>query len=255
MSHLYALVIGINDYVGISKLSKAVDDANKMESFLKKQLGSSLKIKKLTNSQATRSGIIQGFKHFKSAGNTDICLLYFSGHGSQVEPPSTWEGKYNEGDFESIVCYDSRQSGGYDLVDKELAYLIWENTRQAAHVCVIMDCCHSGDNTREEEEEEAAIKTAAPYLGDKDISSYYGYSNGSTYPPKRSHVLLAACQANSTARDGIFTTYLLHVLEANSDESYRSIFDKLKSKLSQNGIKQSPYLSSSGLESQLFLKN
>ncbi|HMQ47204.1 MAG TPA: caspase family protein [Saprospiraceae bacterium] len=255
MPNLYALLIGINDYAGISKLSKAVDDANKMESFLKKQLGSSLKLKKLTDSQATRNGIIHGFKHFKSAGSSDICLLYFSGHGSQVEPPSGWESKYNEGDFESVVCYDSRQAGGYDLVDKELAYLIWENTRQAGHLCVIMDCCHSGDNTREEDDVAGAIKTAAPYLGDKDVSAYYGYNPGSTYPPKRSHVLLAACQSNSTARDGVFTSYLLHVLESDFDESYRSIFDKLKSKLSQNGIKQSPYLSSSGLESKVFLKN
>ncbi len=77
-----------------------------------------------------------------------MVLFYYSGHGSQERtPPEFWHLEPDRLD-ETLVCYDSRLPGNYDLADKELAKLIAHVARNNPHVVVILDSCHSGSGTR-----------------------------------------------------------------------------------------------------------
>ena len=115
----------------------------------------------LRNEQATREAVIDGFRgHLAGAGPGDVTLFYYAGHGSQEQAPEQfWHLEPDRLD-ETLVCYDSRTPGCWDLADKELARLIDEVTDRAGHVAVILDCCHSGAGTRGELAEGVTIRRA-----------------------------------------------------------------------------------------------
>ena len=98
---------------------------------------------------ATRDQVISGFDFFGAATDGDICLLYYSGHGSRVESLEGMTALAPNGVLHSMVCHDSRAEGGMDLVDKELSYLIWKTVEgKDVHFVSIMDCCYAKTNTR-----------------------------------------------------------------------------------------------------------
>jgi hypothetical protein len=103
----------------------------------------------LTNAQATPRGIIDAWRsHLGQARPADVALFYYSGHGAYEHPPPEFWDFEPDTKNETLVCYDSRLSGGWDLADKELAQLIAEVAANGPHVTVILDCCHSGSGTR-----------------------------------------------------------------------------------------------------------
>jgi uncharacterized caspase-like protein len=112
-----------------------------------------LHIRSLQNERATRASIIAGFReHLASAGKDDVALFYYCGHGSQEPAPEEfWHLEPDRMD-ETLVCYDSRQPGQWDLADKELGKLINDLASRAGRVLVILDCCHSGSGTHGEDE-------------------------------------------------------------------------------------------------------
>ena len=106
-------------------------------------------IKLLINEQAIRENGIAGFrKHLQQASESDVALFYFSGHGSQEYAHEVFWNVEPDRLNETLVCYDSRALGGWDLADKELNFLIKEVSNNNAHVVVILDCAHSGSGTR-----------------------------------------------------------------------------------------------------------
>ena len=50
---------------------------------------------------------------------------------------------------ETVVLVDSRSTGGWDLADKELSGLLAGVSGSVGHLLVVLDCCHSGDGTRD----------------------------------------------------------------------------------------------------------
>lgn len=247
MKTIFAVLVAIDQYQGAPKLRNAKKDMDAFHSFLVKHKGSSTKlnVKPLRDSQATKSNIIRSFDHFKRAGSDDVCLFYFAGHGSVVTQPPE-ELSHLEREFQSIVCYDSRGSGGFDLTDKELSYLIWnavgnKHFSNNGHFIAIMDCCHAGDNTRDDEEAEL-VRTVAPAMS-KDVSNYYGYRNTrGSYPPRASHIQLAACDSHEKAGDGVFTGHLIAAL-SNGMMPYRNLTNELCNRISGRTNKpQNPQL-------------
>ncbi|MCB0638750.1 MAG: caspase family protein, partial [Lewinella sp.] len=108
----------------------------------------------------TRANIVAAFDHFKAAdpAKGDYCLFYYSGHGSFVNAPEVFADYEPSGEMQTIVCLDSREEGNRDLLDKELGYLIAKaldgkvpEDGPKVHFLSIMDCCHSGSNTRGDE--------------------------------------------------------------------------------------------------------
>ena len=171
MKTIYALLIGIDDYPPpIPKLGGCVNDIREMRQYLEervdpgnRELEQALKIKALADKEATRDAVIQAFKnHLGQAGAEDVALFCYSGHGSQQQAPEQFWHLEPDHLEETLVCYDSRTEGSWDLTDKELAKLITEVSSQGAQVVVLLDCCHSGSGTRAPELAETAVRRAQP---------------------------------------------------------------------------------------------
>lgn len=292
---LYAAFIGINAYP-TNKLFACVQDVLKMDQFLRKfttQQGSDkfeyapaywlaphdnelsllegLPQKKNAPSweKATYTNIKDQnhgpFAHLKQAQPGDICLLYYSGHGSYVEAPEVFWGDKSNRRNETIVCVDSRYNpNARDLIDKEMAYLIWDalsdpadpkKLKENVHCLVIMDCCHSGSNFRDDEidpkkirfRNESAAKNrikAKEYLGWEE-GFFELDGEGRAKFPIAPYVHLAAARddekALETNEGGLFSTCLLKQLEAGgTGRTYRDLMSSLRIEVRNRADKQNP---------------
>lgn len=194
------------------------------------------------------------FSHFNDAKEGDICVFYYSGHGSQTEAPP----EFGKPMMETIVCVDSRDENSTtarDLIDKELAWLLWKTfSAKAAHVLVLMDCCHSGNNTRSLKNETDVRFRFIPsernkipyeqYLGYGD-AGFYNNTGGKISIKIPRYVHLAACRddekAQETMQGGLFTNRLLEALRAGGTaRSYRQLMQGLTISVGNRAERQTP---------------
>lgn len=302
---IYAILIGINDYP-VRPLGGCINDVLAISSFFSKMaqpnpISSSdlvdlafnplyllaplldedtkavqeagLDIKTLK--RPTRNNIIEAFKHFEQAQseNGDICLLYYSGHGSYQKAPPQLRFDKDLPQVETLVCLaDEAGTEATEIVDKELGYLIYESTKgkihteggKGIHFLTIMDCCYSGDNTRGSTTTQRRYNpmgTTTPieaYIGfdrQKALNAlpdyFYQLSNdGKTLKTLEvPHQSLAATQDNELAneryiegvRRGIFTTILLKTLQSNGIfNTYHDIMSRVAIQLQQMVSDQNP---------------
>jgi uncharacterized protein (TIGR03437 family) len=76
----HALLIGIDDYSSLPKLSSAVNDARSLEAELRDKYGFETRL--LTDRQATRQDILKALSYYRRAlHEDDDLLIYFAGHG------------------------------------------------------------------------------------------------------------------------------------------------------------------------------
>jgi pimeloyl-ACP methyl ester carboxylesterase len=253
---LFALLVGINQYKSssISTLSGCINDVEAVEKLLTQQFTHlSPHILKLTNEDATRQNIIDGFKkHLKQAQKGDIVYFHYSGHGSREDAPEAFWQYFPEKKNETIVCYDSRQNGVYDLADKELAVLIAEVAQKQPHIVIFLDCCHSGSGSRTSLRLGASRQTEADN-STRTVDSYLnsGFSNLQDLSlPVAEHILLSACKASETAKEtnddrpvmGLFTaTFIETITQTGLDISYAELFQKIRAKIRHTG-KQEPQI-------------
>jgi hypothetical protein len=270
--NLYALLVGIDDYPPpVPRLYGCVNDITAFESYLNGRVASGefkLHLRKLTDSQATRQVVIDGFRqHLKQAGMNDVVLFYYTGHGSQeLAPEEFWPiepDKMNE----TLVCWDSRTPDGMDLADKELALLIAEVEEKGAHFVIVMDCCHSGSGTRDAVQFNS-IRQAPADNRMRSIDTYLfpatrmmqaraqaeapkGKTSGWQTLPHGRHVLLAACQDVQTAKEhyaegkswGAFSFFLRDTLQsASSTLTYRDVFKQAQARVRAGVRDQAPQL-------------
>ncbi len=258
MKSIYALLVGINDYPSpISKLEGCVHDIQEMKSYLESRIRTdspngdeSLSVETLLDAEATRDAVIRAFRdHLGQARTDDVALFYFSGHGSQEQAPEEfWHLEPDHLD-ETLVCYDSRTTEGWDLADKELAKLISEVADSGAHVVVVLDCCHSGSGTRDPAAAETATRRTPTDLRKRPLESFLfspeeiqniagrrdldGRRSGWSFQGQ--HILLAACQDHEEAREiyggeairGAFSYFLGETLRnIEGDITYRDLFER-----------------------------
>ncbi len=280
---IYALLVGINDYPKpIRQLYGCVNDVNAMHAFLENYVNVNSYIYKpllLLNAYATRNGIINGFKnHLMQASANDAVVFYYSGHGSQQDtPPEFWHiepDKLNE----TIVCYDSRTNGSWDLADKEISKLIYDLAATNPHITIILDCCHSGGSTRANVVARQAIKdervrpynsfiTTAEQLSDlapvKVRSNVKPLKKFVSLPIGR-HLLLSACLSSELAQElpiegnrrGIFSYYLLDTLQrSQGNVTYRNLFNRADALVRSHISLQTPQIDATDITDidQLFL--
>ncbi|MFK7732941.1 MAG: caspase family protein, partial [Pseudomonadales bacterium] len=147
MTNIHALLVGINDYSPeVGALRGCVNDVGLMQEYLRSSYKENqLRIETLTDADATRDNIISQFRnHLAKAGESDVVLFQFAGHGARWSSADEFRHLFPDGKDEGLVCYDSRKNGQYDLADKELAVLLAEVAAQNPHITVLLDCCHSG---------------------------------------------------------------------------------------------------------------
>lgn len=273
---VYALLVGINDYpIDHHKLSGCLNDVQAIETYLTQRFQNDpnhqLKLSILTDQQATRQGVIDGFEHFAKAKKGDVCLFYYTGHGSRSTSPKEFMHIDIDGMNESLVCYDSRLEGGRDLLDKELSYLIWKYTHQKdVHFLAMFDCCHAGNNTKDVNMKPRMAERNLTPLKLESLLGFSEYKKGGTNeaptytPPRGIHVAFAAARANETAKEtqingvqrGIFTYNLIEVLEQLGGKvSYRELVSSLKVRIANRVGGQTPQLDASRKEDEnaLFL--
>ena len=135
---IYALLVGIDDYPRpIPSLQGCVNDLDAFAAYLSERVakdnGVALNLKTLRNGEATREAVIDGFRtHLGKARKGDVAVFCYSGHGSQEQAPQEfWTIEPDHLD-ETLVCFDSRNSGNWDLADKELAKLIKRSRSERA---------------------------------------------------------------------------------------------------------------------------
>ena len=129
--NIYALLVGIDKYQDpVPSLQGCVNDITAIAQYLEERVTQDqdqLHLHILQDREATRQAIIDGFRqHLCNAQSNDVVLFYYSGHGSQEQAPQEFWHLEPDKLNETLVCYDSRQEGGWDLADKELAKLITE---------------------------------------------------------------------------------------------------------------------------------
>lgn len=263
MSKLYALLVGINEYhprSGVSSLAGCVNDMRSVKKFIKKQYAElEPDCEELTNAQATRANIITAFRSqlVDKATAGDTVLFFYAGHGSYTQSASSFKKFDPLLQDETLVCYDSRLSGKYDLTDKEIAVLLSE-IEEGVHIAVIADSCHSASLTRSQRpNQEATTGPKARHTPgtneDRALESYllkpdnFYATQASVQIPRSKHVLMSACSRDELAWEtedqrGLFTTSLLKVLKQNPNISYRDLFARVRSLVYYTDQNQLPTL-------------
>lgn len=258
--NLYSLIVGINDYQFVTKLGGCVNDANRVNQYFESVTKNSefeYHPLILTDAKATKKNIEDAFlNHLTQAGENDVVVYYFSGHGAQENSDPVWNRFESDGGLETQVCYDSRDDNGTpDLADKELRYLIHQVSLKNPHIVVISDSCHSGDNTRtdlvkrklNEEFDEDGNIIASRLSGfslkrswdkfcfsDKISKDLVGNAAVlSDVLPQGRHIQMSACKDRELAYEmrgsGIFTSMLLNVLERSEGNiSYTDLRQRIR---------------------------
>lgn len=251
---LYALLVGIDDYPHpVPKLYGCVRDVNYLYEFLKKNFRDRLEVEILKDSDASRENIIKMFRqHLGKAGQEDVAFFHYSGHGSRELSAPRFKEFFPESRDETLVCHDSRKSGGLDLADKELAVLLWEVAKKNPHLAVSLDCCHSGSGTRTADDFKlAAVRKTGewqpgyPRPMETYLDGYYEKMD-TIYIPKSKHILMAACDRTQTAKEtydrrGVFSTASMDVLARTGPGiSYADLFVRCRSSVLKMANDQTP---------------
>lgn len=251
MQTLHALLIAINDYPK-SPLQGCINDLNNFKTTIAafcKAKGYSFNPLELTNQDATSDKIEKAYELFQTAKAGDTCLIYYSGHGYRIAAEA---GVWTDGDsfHEAIATYDADSPTGRGLVNKELAYLFWKNTRHSneLHLIEIFDCCHAGGITRAIGDQPAQARTIPSQITPLPQQEYRGVTeyikNGNRLAaPVARRVLLSASTGKETSkevyfdnkRQGAFTTAICEILkEENYDVSYRELIEKARTRVKNN---------------------
>jgi Caspase domain len=277
---IYALLVGIDRYADApnpqdtpKRLTGCVNDVDVFREYLEQKSqrdGRELCSNVLLNEKATRDAVIRGFReHLCQANSQDTAIFYYSGHGSrEIVSPELKKFLQLGADLdpmmlETLVCWDSRTEESYDLVDKELAVLIAEVSQKQPEIVIILDCCHSGGLLRSNNN---SVRRCSPRKNvDRPLDSFvFGWEQVSDLFPsanldrtksnwltglESNYILLAACRSDQKALEdphrkrGVFSYFLTDSLQqANSQFSYRDIFNRTNVRVQTSYPQQSPQI-------------
>ena len=140
-----ALLVGINRYrIPGADLRGCVNDVKNLKSALTRYYGFADKdIQTLTDLQATKKAMQSGItKLIGKARAGDVLLLHYSGHGSNVPDQNG-----DEADGRDEILCPTDLDWQDPLLDDWLR-VEFDKLPDGVNFTVIMDCCHSGTNTR-----------------------------------------------------------------------------------------------------------
>lgn len=266
---LHALLVGINEYhpeSGVRSLRGCVNDVRAMARTLTEVYSvPAEQIVTLANEAATRAAIEEAFRTHLiapalawaarqgiSADGPPRCLFYFSGHGSQARDLSLQE---PDGMDETIVAWDSRTPGVFDIRDWELGAWLDAIADAGGDASVILDCCHAGSGTRDDEDLPLA-RACPPDLRRPPSVRPPAATRGTTQDagalPR--HVLLAGCRDRELARElavpegtgtawrGAMSFYLQEALYGRRSVplTWRELHEQMRARVRQTYWQQTP---------------
>lgn len=192
---IWVLLVGVSDYQQLPNLKYTDDDAFKLNSFFKSPEGGALPDNQITiliDSDATQNKILKELQLMsKKAGEDDLILFYFSGHG--------FVGSFVPHDYER---------GGETLIKHNEVVEILKGSKAKSRV-VIADACHAGSMNTKSASCESILAT------------YYNAFRKST----GGTVLLLSSKADEISlesqglRQGLFSHFLLKGLNGKADKN------------------------------------
>jgi hypothetical protein len=190
-----ALLIGINRYqMAGADLRGCVNDVIDIGAVLTEYCGFMKKdIAVLTDAKATKKAIEAGIKALVKGGKKgDELLLHYSGHGSNVPD----DDNKDEADGRDEILCPTDLDWNDPMRDDWLRTTL-DGLKAGVTLTVIMDCCHSGTNTR------AVLPPDAPVI-QRYLPSPWGLAaveSGRSMPKKVSGQLRRSSRSTRAAQD------------------------------------------------------
>ena len=207
----------------------------------------------LTNSKATKSGIVNAFNSLiNRSQKDDIIYIHFSGHGQMM---TDMNGDEKDGLDESWIPYDAylkycaKDRGEKHLSDDEIAaFLSRLHTKigDGGAIAVVVDACHSGDSTRDLCESDSIVVRGI------DVDFVIpGKRTKTSARSSESWLTLSACQDFQLNQEYNGVGKLTHILANNwrnyvgkSDQAiYQSIDETYETRKYKGPVAQNPRLS------------
>ena len=240
-----ALLIGINEYaIPGANLRGCVNDVALVANALRELYGfSDGDITLLTDSAATRAAIESGIEGLVgSARPGDVLYLHYSGHGSNVP-----DRNHDEDDGRDEILCPHDLDWNTPLTDDWLR-TTFDRLDPGATLTVVMDCCHSGTNTRAPVLEApgdapAVLQRFLPNPDDLDRGGGHTgrlrrtrrrTDDGDVHDVDIVETLLSGCRDDQTSADaaiagsynGALTYFLVRALRQNPTVSYRTVHER-----------------------------
>ena len=189
-----AFLVGINRYqIAGADLRGCVNDVKDLSAALVEFHGfKKSDITVLTDPAATKKAMQAGIKALiRDSKKGDVALVHYSGHGSHVPDDN---GDESDGRDEILCPADLDWD---DPLRDDWLRTTLDGVKAGVNLTVIMDCCHSGTNTRAILPPDAPIKER--YL--PSPSSLKAVESGRSEPRKISSELRSSPRAARKARD------------------------------------------------------
>lgn len=261
-----AVLIGINKYqVPGSDLNGCVNDVKNLSGVLKTYYGFTDKdITTLTDLKATKKAMQAAIeKLIKGGKKGDTLLLHYSGHGSNVPDDNGDEADHRD----EILCPTDLDWN--DTLRDDWLRKTFDKLRAGVSLTVIMDCCHSGTNTRAILPPDAPVRERflpcpldlmATESGRKLRGTLRGRLGKAPRGGKRrsdivhadiQEMLITGCRDTQTSADahiggtynGALTYYLVEsIKDAGGKLTYRELHQRTAAKLKAEDFDQVPQL-------------
>jgi metacaspase-1 len=261
-----ALLIGINRYkIPGADLRGCVNDVKNMQAVLTQMYGFANKdVTVLTDFAATTKAMKAAMsKLVRDARPGDVLLLHYSGHGSNVVDVSG-----DEPDRRDEILCPTDLDWQKPLLDDWLRST-FDRLRSGVNLTVIMDCCHSGTNTRvllppdapsiprflpnplDIMAAESGRKLRGKVKGSLRVSAAAKRKKSDIVDANILELLVTGCRDTQTSADayiggsynGALTYCLVETLKAGGGNiSYRKLHDGTIKRLKQGGYDQVPQL-------------
>jgi hypothetical protein len=261
-----AVLIGINRYqVPGADLRGCVNDVKNLAQALTTYYGFSAQdITSLTDMQATKKSMQSAIHKLVASGKKgDTLLLHYSGHGSNVPDDNGDEADHRD----EILCPTNLDWN--DPLRDDWLRTTFNKLRAGVNLTVIMDCCHSGSNTRAFTPLDAPIKERflpcpldlmATESGKKLRGTLRGQLGKAPRGRKRKgdivhadiqEMLITGCRDTQTSADaqiggtfnGALTYYLVESMkETKGNLTYRELHQRTTAKLKNSQYDQVPQL-------------
>jgi len=253
-----ALLIGVNEYaIPGANLRGCVNDVRNIAGALGDLYGfAESDITVLLDGAATKAAMTRGIAGLvDSAKPGDVLYLHYSGHGSNV--PDT-DGDEVADRRDEILC--PHDLDWNDPLTDDWLRTTFDRLDPAASLTVVMDCCHSGSNTREPHlpggPEPEVVSRFLPNPDDEQAGGEFTGTPrrrrrdpGNVHDVDITETLVSGCRDDQTSADahidgsysGALTYFLVRAMRDEPDATYRRLHEKTVAGL-HNAYAQVPQL-------------